>query len=63
MARWGHMEASKQEQDQAIRYAEDCAAKAAYCAWAAQYTGDPDRRKYLEDLARRWALSAAAQAL
>ena len=51
------------EQNQAISNSEDCAAKAAYCAWAAQNIGDPEMRRYLEDLARRWALSAATQVL
>jgi hypothetical protein len=49
------------EQNQAISNSED--AKAAYCAWAAQNMGDPEMRRYLEDLARRWALSAATQVL
>jgi hypothetical protein len=51
------------DQNQAIRKSEDSAAKAAYCTWAAQNTSDPEMRQYLEDLARRWALAAAAQVL
>jgi hypothetical protein len=51
------------DQNQAIRNSEDSAAKAAYCTWAAQNTGDPEMRRYLKDLARMWALSAAAQVL
>jgi hypothetical protein len=51
------------EQDEALRHSEDCEAKAAYCAWAAQNTGDREMRQYLEDLARQWAISAAIQVL
>jgi hypothetical protein len=39
----------------------DHAAKADYCAWAAQQMADPSWRKYLDDLARRWAHSATLQ--
>lgn len=52
-----------QEQDHDIRRSEDCTTKAAYCAWAAQNTADPEMRRYLEGLARQWAISAAVQVL
>jgi hypothetical protein len=52
-----------QEQDHDIRRSEDCTTKAAYCAWAAQNTADPEMRQYLEGLARQWAVSAAVQVL
>jgi hypothetical protein len=51
------------EQDQDIGRSQDCEAKAAYCAWAAQNTGDPEMRRYLEELSRRWALTAAVKVL
>jgi hypothetical protein len=51
------------EKQQTIRYAEECLAKAAYCAWAAQISGDPEMRRYLEGLARRWSQEAALEAL
>jgi hypothetical protein len=51
------------EQDQDIRRSEDCEAKAAYCAWAAQNAGDPEMRRYLEELSRRWALTATVKVL
>jgi hypothetical protein len=51
------------ENQQAIRHAEECLAKAAYCAWVAQISGDPEMRRHLESLARRWSQEAALEAL
>jgi hypothetical protein len=50
------------EQDRAKRHAAECLAKAAYCAWVAQTSGDPEMRRYLEDLARRWLQEAEVEA-
>jgi hypothetical protein len=51
------------EKQQTIRHAEECLAKAAYCAWVAQISGDLEMRRYLEGLARRWSQEAALEAL
>jgi hypothetical protein len=51
------------KEQQTIRHAEECLAKAAYCAWVAQISGDPEIRRYLEGLARRWSQEAAVEAL
>jgi len=50
------------EEQQMIRHTEECLAKAAYCAWVAQISGDPEMRRYLEGLARRWSQEAALEA-
>ena len=52
-----------QNEQQTIRHAEECLAKAAYCAWVAQISGDPEMRHYLEGLARRWSREATVDVL
>jgi hypothetical protein len=47
------------EKQQAPWHTEECLAKAAYCAWVAQISGDPEMRRYLEGLAQQWSHEAA----